>query len=77
MLRSIELQSIATQVRQELALAITGLEESLYVVPCDYENLETHAFGAVSVMKTNIERMKGLENALGEFPSPDDTEGVA
>ena len=64
----LELQAIATQVRQELALAITGLEESLFVEPNDYENLETHAFGTVSIMKTNLERLEQLEQALGELP---------
>ena len=78
MLRSIELQGIASQVSNETTLVITALEEAAGVVPCDYENLETHALAAISILKTNLARLEELEDALGnDFPLERDAEGAA
>ena len=78
MLRSIELQGVASQVRNETALVVTALREAVGVVPCDYENLETHALAAIGILETNLARLGELEDALGnDFPMECDAEGAA
>lgn len=68
MLNSIDLQSMTTQARQEIALIVTGLEEAANIEPSDYDNLETHVFAALGILKTNIGRLEAIESALGERP---------
>ena len=76
-MRSIELQGIASQVLNETTLVTTALEEAAGVVPCDYENLETHVMAATSILKTNLARLEELADALGnDFPLERDAEGV-
>ena len=78
MLRSIELQATATTARQEIALVISALYEAVNIAPSDYDNLETHVYGAVSILEKNVGRLIELERALGnDFPLERDAEGVA
>ena len=78
MLKSIELQGVAMQAQSETALVVTALEAAAGVVPCDYENLESHVAAAVSILKANVERLGELADALvDDFLSEDDEEGVA
>lgn len=76
-MRSCELQGIATSAHVELTLVVTALEEAAGVVPSDYENLEAHVYGAVSVLKTSLARLEELENALGDCRCDYEAEGVA
>ena len=76
MLRSIELQGIATQVRNETTLTVSALKEAADVVPSDYANLETHALAAIGILETNLARLGELEDALGnDFPLERGAEG--
>lgn len=77
-LRISELQGISSQVRQEVAVVVTGLEEALFETDgTDPENLETHVFGALGILKTNLARLKHLDAGLAEYPAGQDAEGVA
>lgn len=77
MLRSVELQSISGQVRQELTLTITALEEAAYFNMDRYEEQMAHVFGAVSILKSNLARVEELDRALGECHCSIEGEGVA
>ena len=77
MLRSIQLQSMATRTRQEIALIISALYEATNVTPMDYDHLETHVCAAIGILEANEERLTELERALGECHCAEGAEGVA
>ena len=68
-MRSIELQTLVTDTRQDTELLITVLNTAPEEYPLDYDKLQAHVCAAVRMLERHREKLAEVENALGnDFP---------